>query len=159
MTDFVAPLCFLLAVVAAALSGTVFKPDEWYAHLRKPSWNPPNWVFPIAWSGLYLMIAVAGWIVWEAAPPGDRMVPMTVYGVQLALNATWSAIFFGMKRMDLALAELILLWLSIVATMVVFMPISTLAVWLLVPYLAWVSFAGVLNATVWRLNKEEPLEA
>ena len=159
MTDFVAPLCFLLAVVAAALSGAIFKPDEWYESLRKPVWNPPNWIFPIAWSGLYLMIAAAGWLVWEAAAPGNRLAPMTVYGVQLALNATWSAIFFGMKRMDLAFAELILLWLSIVATMVVFLPVSTLAVWLLVPYLAWVSFAGVLNVTIWRLNRSEPLEA
>ena len=145
-------LGFVAANVAAALSGAFFKPGTWYEDLNKPWWRPPNWLFPIAWTVLYAMIAVSGWLVWRADSLAVTWPALTVYGVQLALNAGWSALFFGMRRMDLALLELIGLWLSIAAMIVLFLPISPPAAWLLVPYLLWVSFAGVLNYKVWRLN-------
>lgn len=145
---------FVLANFAAACSGGIFRPGAWYRALAKPSWQPPDWLFAPVWSVLYIMIAVAGWRVWESAHAGGLAVPMAIYGVQLVLNAGWSALFFGMKRMDLAFAEVIALWLSIVATMAAFWPIDPLSGWLLVPYLLWVSFAAFLNWTVWRLNPD-----
>ena len=144
---------FLLCVVLVASSGAFFKPDEWYRGLSKPSWNPPDWVFGAGWSILYLLIAIAGWRVWERAPEGAALVPMALYGLQLVLNAGWSPLFFGLKRPDWAFAELLCLWLAIVANIAVFYPIDPVAAWLLAPYLAWVTFAGALNLAVWRLNR------
>ncbi len=144
---------FILCVLLVASSGAVFKPDSWSRAMSKPAWNPPDWIFGAGWSILYIMIAVAGWRVWEAAAADALVVPLTVYALQLALNAGWSAIFFGLKRPDWAFAELVCLWIAIAVNILVFHPIDPLAAWLLVPYLAWVTFAGALNFTVWRLNR------
>jgi tryptophan-rich sensory protein len=147
-------MAFIGVCAVAASSGALFPPGKWYDSLRKPSWRPPNWLFGPAWMVLYAMIAVSGWLVWTTAAPGDRLVPMTVYGVQLALNAAWSGIFFGMKRMKLALGEMALLWLSIAANIAVFWPVHQGAALLLVPYLAWVAFAFTLNRALVRLNPQ-----
>ncbi len=144
---------FMLVVMAAACSGSFFKPGEWYFALEKPSWNPPPWVFGAVWSVLYLMIAIAGWLAWETAPEGMLLPAFAVFGVQLALNAAWSAVFFGMRRMRLAFLDLILLWLAVLANIYFFFDILPLAAWLLVPYLIWVTIAGALNISVLRLNK------
>ncbi|WP_291294996.1 TspO/MBR family protein [Elioraea sp.] len=141
--------CFIVATTAA-----VFRPGAWYESLRKPWWRPPNWLFPPAWSALYVMIAVSGWMVWRERGFAGAALPLGVYGLQLFLNGLWSPIFFGMKRLDLAFYELIGLWLSILACILLFMPISSTAGWLLVPYLGWVSFAGYLNYTVWQMNRD-----
>ena len=143
-------LPFVGVCFATALSGAVFKPGAWYAGLAKPWWRPPNWLFGPAWSVLYLCIAFSGWLVWRRAGFGPAMA---VYGVQLMFNAGWSAVCFGMRRLDLAFGELVLLWLSIALTIAVFLPISTLAALLLAPYLAWVTFAGLLNFTLWQMNR------
>ncbi len=148
-------LAFLGLSFLAASSGGLFRPGDWYERLNKPSWRPPNAAFPIVWSVLYLLLAVAAWRVWEAAGPGGRATAMTAYGIQLVLNFVWSALFFGMRRMRLALAEVGLLWLSILAMILVFWPIDALAGVLLVPYLAWVSIAAFLNWTMIRLNPAE----
>lgn len=140
-------LCFL-----TALSGAFFMPGEWYKALAKPSWNPPDWAFPPAWTVLFIMIAVSGWLVWREAGLAGAALPLTVYVVQLMFNAGWSAVFFGLKRPDLAFLEVIGLWLSILATIIVFLPISRTAGLLLLLYLAWVTFAATLNFTIWRLN-------
>jgi tryptophan-rich sensory protein len=140
-------LCFL-----TALSGAFFTPGEWYRGLAKPSWNPPDWAFAPAWTVLYIMIAVSGWLVWREAGIAGAALPLAVYVVQLLFNAGWSAVFFGMRRPDLAFLEVIGLWLSILATIIVFLPISRMAALLLLPYLAWVTFAATLNFTIWRLN-------
>jgi tryptophan-rich sensory protein len=149
-------LGFLGASFAAAMSGAVFTPGPWYEALKKPSWCPPNWLFAPAWAVLFLMIAIAGWLIWEAVGFAGGALALGLFALQLVLNAAWSGIFFGMRRMDLAFAELCLLWLSILACIIVFWPIDARAALLMVPYLAWVSFAGLLNFTMWRLNPQLP---
>jgi translocator protein len=136
----------------AAMSGGVFKPGEWYDSLRKPSWQPPGWAFPAVWSVLYIMIATAGWRVWEAGSGPLLVVAMALFGLQLSLNAAWSFIFMGLKRMDLAFYECVALWAAVAATLVVFWRIDMVAGLLFVPYLVWVTIAAYLNLTVWRLN-------
>lgn len=145
-------LGFVGVCFSAALSGAIFRPGEWYERLAKPSWRPPNWLFAPAWTVLYLTIAVSGWLVWRKAGFASAAVPLSVYLVSLLFNAAWSGIFFGLRRPDLALLDIALLWLSIAATIVVFAPVDQAASWLLAPYLCWVSFAAALNFAVWRLN-------
>ncbi len=140
-------VCFL-----TASSGAIFKPGAWYENLAKPWWRPPNWLFPPAWTVLFVTIAVAGWLVWRVAGLRGATAAFAIYGIQLILNFIWSALFFGLRRPDLAFAEVILLWLSILATILVFYPIDALAGLLLLPYLCWVTFAAALNGKMWQLN-------
>ncbi len=141
-------VCFL-----AAMSGAVFRPDAWHARLAKPWWAPPRWLFAPAWSVLYLTIAIAGWLVWRHAGFVAAAVPLSVYGISLLFNAAWSGLFFGLHRPDLAFLDILLLWLSIAATISVFAPLDAGSAWLLVPYLCWVTFAGALNYAIWRMNR------
>jgi tryptophan-rich sensory protein len=104
------------------------------------------------WTVLYLMIAVAGWLIWREAGFAGAGLPLAVYALQLVLNAAWSPLFFGLHRPDLGFVDIVLVWLSIIATIVLFYPIHVGAALLLVPYLAWVTFATALNFAVWRLN-------
>lgn len=124
--------------------------DSWYATLNKPSWNPPNWVFGPVWTLLYIMMGIAAWLVWKTR---DRIGPaMVLFGVQLVFNLFWSLIFFGLRSPGLALIEVVFLWGSVLLTMLAFFGRQTVAGWLFVPYLAWVSFAAVLNFAIWSLN-------
>lgn len=143
---------FVLLVFAAAASGAVFKPGRWYEMLRKPSWTPPNLAFPIVWSVLYVMIAAAGYLVWREA---GFSFAILLWGLQLVLNAAWSWLFFGRRRMDLAFGDVLALWLSVALFIVAAWPISTTASFLFVPYLVWVTIAATLNRTVMRLNPQE----
>ena len=148
-------LIFLVGCFAAAgIGGAVTTPKiaTWYATLAKPTWNPPNWIFGPVWSALYFCMAVAAWLVWRQGGLWQARVPLALFGVQLTLNVLWSCIFFGFERPGLAFAEVLLLWAAIAATMVGFWQRSRIAGILFVPYLAWVSFASVLNFTIWRLN-------
>ncbi|MEE4014851.1 TspO/MBR family protein [Roseibium sp. FZY0029] len=140
---------FVGLVFVAAASGAVFKPGPWYQTLRKPSWTPPNWAFPTVWTLLYIMIAYAGWSVWTAA---GWSLPLLFWSVQIVLNGMWSWLFFGLRRMDLALADISLLWFAIAAFIVSAWTVSALASLLFVPYLLWVTTAGALNFSVRRLN-------
>lgn len=141
---------FVVLVVAAASSGVFFKPGEWYRGLRKPGWTPPNWVFGPVWSVLYIMIAVAGWLVWRA----DSSSPaIWFWAAQLLVNASWSGLFFGMRRMDLAMYDIVLLWIVVAGFIVTASAVSTTAALLFVPYLIWVTIAGALNLAVLRLNR------
>lgn len=149
---------FALACFVAAAMGAIFRPGEWYRGLDKPGWRPPDWLFAPVWTMLYLAIAVSGWLVWREAGFAGAAFPLAVYALQLLLNAAWTPIFFGLRRPDLALVEIAMLWAAIVATIVLFHPVSPTAAWLLVPYLAWVSFASVLNFSVWRRNREPVAE-
>jgi benzodiazapine receptor len=143
---------WLLLCFAAASLGAVFMPGEWYATLKKPAWNPPGWVFGPVWSALYTMMAVAAWLVWRRGGFAAQRRPLGLFLAQLTLNAGWTPLFFGLHRPGVAFAEIVLLWLAIAATIEVFRPVSRTAMLLLVPYLAWVSFAAALNFTLWRLN-------
>jgi benzodiazapine receptor len=147
--SFVALVVFVLLTFAAAATGSTWGPDAWYDALMKPSFNPPNWIFPIAWTPLYVMIAIAGWLLWLRAP---RSPAMTLWLVQLALNAAWTWLFFGRHEIGAALADIGLLWLAIGATTIAAWRHARAAAWLLVPYWAWVTFATALNAEFWRLN-------
>ncbi len=143
---------WLLLCFAAASLGALFMPGEWYAGLHKPAWNPPGWIFGPVWSALYTMMAVAAWLVWQRGGFAVQRKPLGWFLVQLVLNAVWTPLFFGLHRPGVAFGEIILLWLAIAATLLAFRPVSRAAAWLLAPYLAWVSFAAVLNGTLWRLN-------
>ncbi|MDA7945989.1 MAG: tryptophan-rich sensory protein [Hyphomicrobiaceae bacterium] len=140
---------FLALCFGVAYFGAQFAPGEWHAALEKPPWNPPNWVFGPVWTVLYIMIAVAGWLIWKSAPTSAAM---GFWVAQLAFNAAWSWLFFGLHRMDVAFADIILLWLAIVAFIIAAWPISVMAALLFVPYLIWVSFASALNYSIWSLN-------
>jgi translocator protein len=124
----------------------------WYAALAKPAWTPPNWVFGPAWSLLYLAMALAAWLVWRHVGFLHASSALNLFGVQLVLNVCWSAIFFGAHSPGLAFAEILVLWLTILATMVAFRPLSRMAAWLMLPCLLWVAFAATLNFSIWRLN-------
>lgn len=143
---------WLLLCFAASAVGALFMPGEWYAALNKPAWNPPGWIFGPVWTALYAMMAVAAWLVWQRGGFAVQRRPLGLFLAQLALNALWTPLFFGLRQPGVAFAEIILLWLAILATLLAFRPVSRAAAWLLVPYLAWVSFAAVLNGTLWRLN-------
>ena len=146
-------IVFGAASFGAAVTGAFFRPGDWYLRLDKPRWRPPDWLFAPVWTILYASIAVSGWLVWRAAGIEGAALPLAVFALKLLLNAAWTPLFFGLRRPDLALVEIAMLWGSIVATIVLFHPVSAAAAWMLVPYLAWVSFASVLNASIWRRNR------
>lgn len=143
-------ICFAVAAVGG--TATTPKIGGWYAALAKPSWNPPDWIFGPVWSVLYLCMAIAAWLVWRRHGLSGAGWPLAVFAVQLALNAVWSWLFFGCESPGTAFIDVLLLWTAIIATMAAFWRRSTAAGVLFVPYLAWVTFAAVLNCVIWRLN-------
>ncbi len=143
---------WLTACFLAASLGVFFMPGGWYAALNKPAWNPPAWIFGPVWTALYAMMAVAAWLVWKRGGFAAHRQALTLFLIQLVLNASWTPLFFGLHRPGVAFVEIIFLWLAIAATLAAFCPINRVAAWLLAPYLAWVSFATVLNFAIWRLN-------
>jgi len=150
-TQLLTLFAFLAATLAVGfLASLVTVPNipGWYEGLHKPFFNPPNSVFAPVWTTLYVLMAVAAWRVWRKA--GLR--PLGLYVLQLALNFAWSFIFFGAHAIGVALVEIALLFAAVVVTLRVFWRLDRIAGWLLVPYAAWVLFAGVLNAAIWRLN-------
>jgi tryptophan-rich sensory protein len=149
-------IAIALPLVVGGLSGyaTAGGVSTWYPTLVKPSFNPPAWVFGPVWTLLYILMGVAAFLVWRQglASEGVRLA-LIAFAVQLALNGLWSILFFGLQAPGWALVEIILLWLAIVATLVLFWRVVPAAGGLLIPYLAWVSFATVLNASLWWLNR------
>ncbi len=143
---------WVLICFAAASLGSLFMPGEWYASLKKPTWNPPSWIFGPVWTVLYTTMAVAAWLVWRRGGWTAQRRPLLLFLAQLALNAFWTPLFFGLHRPGLAFAETVLFWLAIAVTLAAFYSVSRAAAWLLAPYLAWVSFAAALNFTLWRMN-------
>lgn len=126
--------------------------DGWYKTIEKPSWNPPGYVFGPVWTMLYVMMAVAAWLVWKPAGFKAAKLPLALFAVQLLLNVAWSWIFFHFHQLGWAFAEIVVLWLAIVATTITFFRRSKIAGSLMVPYLIWVSFASLLNFAIWQLN-------
>lgn len=142
----------VLALSAGGIGSiaTVKSIPTWYVNVRKPSWNPPNRVFAPVWTLLYILMGTAAWFAWRQV--GFQTTWVSLYLTQFALNVAWSFIFFSMHRPGWAFAEIVLMWLSILLTMVEFWRIETTAGILFIPYLAWVTFASFLNWTIWRLN-------
>lgn len=144
-------------MIVGYLSGIVTRDSivTWYPTLVKPIFNPPNWVFAPVWSLLYVMMGVSGGLIWTKLENDEVAVKAAfkLFVGQLALNAFWSYLFFGLHNPLLALIEVLLLWLLIYETYTKFKVIDKVAGMLLLPYLAWVSFAALLNASIWWLNK------
>ena len=142
---------FILAVVAVSVLGglaTAAAIPGWYATLAKPSWTPPNWVFGPAWSTLYVLMAVAAWLVWRRRRRVEVRGALLAWWVQLALNLLWTMLFFGLRQPVWGLIEIVALWIAIAITIALFHRVRPLAALLLVPYIAWVSFAISLNAGI-----------
>lgn len=140
---------YLAACAAAAATGAMIKPDQWYATLNKPRWTPPSWVFPVVWTSLYILMALS------ATRVAGHAQSTALWSVQIALNTLWTPIFFGLHRMRSALIVMGFLWLAVAATMVSFFTVDWVAGLMFVPYLIWVSIAALLNYTVLRMNPEQ----
>ena len=149
----------IISIVASNLAGligavfSVSAVSTWYLTLSKPGLNPPSWIFGPVWTSLYFLMGISVYLIWKKGfkKKGIKNA-MEVFLLQLILNATWSVVFFGLENPGLALINIILLWASIAWTMIVFYKKSHVAAYLLVPYLAWVSFATYLNYSIWILN-------
>ncbi|MEZ6042619.1 MAG: TspO/MBR family protein [Planctomycetaceae bacterium] len=147
-------LFVLVCVGAGGLGAAATTPqiDGWYRTVVKPEWNPPDWVFGPVWTTLFVLMGISAWIVWKPAGFRAAVTPLSLFAVQLALNVGWSWIFFGMHQIGWAVVEIVVLWLAILATTVAFFARSKSAGWLMVPYLSWVTFASILNFSIWQLN-------
>lgn len=143
-------ICFVTAGLGAAV--TNLSVHDWYSALKKPSWNPPDWLFGPVWTSLYIGMAIAAWLIWRKRGLAGGSLPLMLFAGQLGLNAIWSFLFFGLRNPGAAFVEIILLWFSILATIVAFARSSNWAACLLAPYFLWVSFATALNWTLWRMN-------
>jgi translocator protein len=143
----------LIVLGIATLGGflTNLSVDSWYPSLKKSSWTPSGATIGTVWTILYTFMGIAAWIIWRHGS-GGRQLPLAIYAVQLLLNAGWSALFFGLRNPGVALLEIGILWLAILATAVMFWKVSKLAAALMVPYLIWVSFTGFLNARICQMN-------
>ena len=143
----------IVTFIAAVIGGaTSIQAGPFYSQLARPEWAPPSSIFGPVWTVLYALMGIAAWLVWRAADIRTTRFPIALFLVQLALNALWSWLFFGWHQGGLAFADILLLWVLIVATLVAFWRVSRLAAALLFPYLLWVSFATALNYSVWQLN-------
>ena len=146
----------LICLLAGGL-GTIFTISSiptWYAHLNKPFFSPPNYLFAPVWTTLYILMGISLYLIWKKGIKTKKIhEAIYIFGIQLVLNAIWSPIFFGAKNIFLALAVIILMWIYILKTIVSFSKINKLVSYLLYPYIAWVSFATILNFSVWILNK------
>ncbi|ACB74971.1 TspO/MBR family protein [Opitutus terrae] len=148
-------LFLLLAAFAGTIGAiaTATSVHTWYPTLQKPAWTPPNWLFGPAWTLLYILMSIAAWRVWRVGGEADARHTSRLFAAQLALNALWSVLFFGLHRPGLALVEVIVLWLVLIRIYVRFRAADRIAGWLWLPYLLWVSYATLLNAAVWELNR------
>lgn len=143
---------WLTLCLGAGAVGSAFRPDEWYFALSKPAWNPPGWIFAPVWTALYIMMALAAWQVSLHGEYRRRRLPLTFFCLQLAVNSTWSWMFFGLHRPGYALVDILLLWMLVSVTTGLFFKMRKSSGWLLAPYWIWLSFATVLNAVIWHIN-------
>jgi tryptophan-rich sensory protein len=144
-----------LPLIVGGVSGfaTAGAIPGWYANLNKPFFNPPNWIFGPVWTLLYILMGVSFYLIWTGEAHALKNKAMLLFGVQLFLNFWWSIIFFYFQRMDIALVEILLMWASILWMILLFKEIKPVAGYLQIPYLCWVSFATLLNASLWWLNR------
>ncbi len=133
---------------------TVTGVGTWFQQIEKPAWNPPSWVFAPVWTTLYLLMGIAFYLVWKStAPAAQKKMAMALWTVQLVLNFFWSFLFFNQHLIGWAMVDIVCLGVLILLTIFAFARIDKLAAWLLVPYISWVSFAGILNYAIWQLNR------
>ena len=144
-------ICFAAAGVGALMTTPALR--EWYPRLNKPAWTPPNGVFGPVWTLLYASMGLAAWMVWLQRTSRDVTPALSIFAIQLILNVAWSGLFFGLHSPGAGLLAIVALWCAIAATILSFRRAVTFAGWILVPYLAWVSFAMALNFEIWRLNR------
>jgi tryptophan-rich sensory protein len=151
--DWMLFLTFLAACGAAAATGAMIQPGDWYDGLKKPSWTPPRWVFPVVWTTLYVLMSYSAMRV--ALAEGSAQA-LAFWALQMALNTLWTPVFFGLRRMRAGMGVMVCLWLSVAATTWAFLGVDVIAGLLFLPYLVWVSIAGALNFSVMRLNPGNP---
>lgn len=150
--DFTLFFTYLIACGAAAATGAMFNPGDWYDGLSKPKWTPPNWVFPVTWTLLYVLMAASAARVTVLPETG---IALALWSVQIAFNTLWTPVFFGLRRLRAALIVMVGLWASVAATMVAFFAHDVLAGLMFLPYLVWVTIAGALNFSVLQRNPAE----
>ena len=154
--DLLALFAFIILCLAVSGAGgliTTTSVDTWYQALEKPPFNPPDWVFAPVWTALYILMGIAAWRVWRLRSLKATRAAFAVFGMQLCLNLAWSFLFFGLQRIDLALVEIVILLCAIAINTIMFWRIERLAGLLFVPYAAWVTYATILNASLWLLNE------
>lgn len=151
LANTLALLGFIALCHTAGALGVLVTSGDWYRELARPGWAPPGWLFGPVWLTLYTMMAVAAWRAWRAPPTVARRSALRWFAIQLALNAAWSPVFFGLRSITGGLAVIVALLAAIVVTIVRMRALSSAAAWLLAPYLAWVGFATALNAAIWWL--------
>jgi tryptophan-rich sensory protein len=148
-------ISIVLTVGLGSLGGIFTAPEiqGWFLHLNKPLWNPPNWLFAPVWTTLYLLMGIALYLIWKTKAEQDKKQwAIIIFIVQFALNTLWSFIFFKQHQVGWAFVEIMVMWLAILCTIIAFSRMNKTAAWLLVPYISWVSFAGVLNYCIWQMN-------
>ncbi len=150
--DAIGLVAWILVCYVVAAIGAQFEPGVWYEAIAKPAWTPPDRLFGPVWGVLYVMMAVAAWVVWRRGGFISHPLPLSLFMVQLVLNAAWSWLFFGLNRPGVALLGLCLLLGAVAATLLLFWRVQRVAGALLAPYLLWISFATALNFEIWRLN-------
>ncbi|PBP84359.1 tryptophan-rich sensory protein TspO [Pseudomonas syringae] len=141
---------FLLACCAAGATGIIFKPGAWYESLEKPSFTPPDWAFPVAWTAIYLLLAWAGYRL--TLIPGSEIV-LALWAAQIALNTLWTPVFFGANRLVAAMVILVLLWIVVAVMIVMALQLDIITGLILFPYLVWLSVAAALNFSILRHNR------
>lgn len=151
----VPPIISILIAQSVGVIGSFFTASSvrtWFETLVKPAWNPPSWIFGPVWIMLYTLMGIAAYLVWRKKDAPRARLALSFYGIQLIFNALWSILFFGLKNPGLAFVEIIVLLVLIIITTVQFWKINKWAGIIMIPYLAWVSFATFLNYTIWQLN-------
>jgi tryptophan-rich sensory protein len=149
-------ISIVVPLVVGGISGFFTKPEisTWFQTIKKPDWQPPNWLFGPIWTILYIMMGIAFYLIWKKdAEASKKRTAVTLWIVQLVLNFFWSFVFFKQHQIDWALGEIVILWFFILLTIFTFARINKMAAWILVPYISWVSFAGILTYTIWQLNR------
>jgi benzodiazapine receptor len=154
--DLLSLFAFIILCLAVSAGGgaiTATSVDTWYQALEKLPFNPPNWVFAPVWTALDILMGIAAWRVWRLQSFEATLTAFAVFALQLCLNLGWSFLFFGLQRTDLALVEIVILLFAIITNTIMFWRIERLAGLLFVPYVAWVTYATILNASLWLLNE------
>lgn len=155
LNEALALVLFLILCLSAELMGsllTMSSVDTWYQTIEKPSWTPPNWLFAPVWTTLFLLMAVSAWMIWLDGGIRQNIVPLALFIIQLAFNVLWSGLFFANQSPGLAFINIVFLWFLILSMIIAFIKVKQIAGYMNIPYMLWVTYAGALNLSIWRLN-------